>query len=146
MSAASPTTSRQQQRAPHLRARIRRGMFTLLILTTAAWGVASFVEILGADGLSYLDLTQTARVLDPASCGWRSPSGPWPRGAAVIGDPTAAPPGRPRRRRRPRPSGLPRVAIVAPIYNEDTERVFAGLPGDVGGSARPAAAATGSIC
>ena len=39
----------------------------LLILTSAAWGMASFVEILGVDGLSYLDITQTAVFHDPAA-------------------------------------------------------------------------------
>ena len=106
------------------RARVRRAAFTILILATATWGVASFVEILGVDGLSYLDLTHTA--VFAILLLWLSQSF-WTlaAGAAVIG-------GRLLRARPPSPpaatSGpLPRVAIVAPIYNEETERVFAGF-------------------
>ena len=108
-----------------LRARLRRGMFTLLILTSAVWGVASFVEILGADGLSYLDITQT--VVFAVLMLWLSQSF-WTLagGAAVL----AARLLRRRRLSPPQPSAagpLPRVAVIAPIYNEDTERVFAGF-------------------
>ena len=109
-----------------LAARLRRAVFTFLILTTAGWGVASFVEILGVDGLSYLDLTHTARILDSAALavavvldagrGCRRPRRPPVARARRQSPPTAGARGPP-----------PRVAIVAPIYNEETERVFAGF-------------------
>ena len=108
-----------------LRARMRRAVFTFLILTTTAWAVASFVEILGVDGLSYLDLTQTAvfaiLALWLAQSFWTLSGGFTVLAARLLqGAPQAPPPGGPADR-------LPRVAIVAPIYNEETERVFAGL-------------------
>jgi membrane glycosyltransferase len=110
---------------PSLRARIRRGIFTLLILTTATWGVASFVEILGADGLSYLDLTQTAvfsiLILWLAQSFWTLAGGAAVIGTRLLAAKAPAPPAPAAH------EGLPRVAVVAPIYNEDTERVFAGL-------------------
>ena len=110
---------------PSLRARIRRGIFTLLILTTAIWGVASFVEILGTDGLSYLDLTQTAvfsiLILWLAQSFWTLAAGAAVMGTRLFAAEAPAPPP------PTAPDGLARVAIVTPIYNEDTDRVFAGL-------------------
>ena len=107
------------------RARARRAAFTFLIIATTIWGVASFVEILGVDGLSYLDLTHTA--LFSILLLWLSQSF-WTlaAGTAVLALRLF--------RRRP-PSAPPlatdgppaRVAIVAPIYNEETDRVFAGF-------------------
>ena len=43
-----------------LQARRRRLAFLGLILLTTAWGVATFVQILGVDGLNLLDLAHTA--------------------------------------------------------------------------------------
>ena len=120
-----PGASDESRRRLTLQARLRRGVFTFLILATATWGVASFVEILGVDGLSYLDITQSvvfailllwlsqsfwtlaggAGVLTSRLFGGQAPSPPQPDAAAT----------------------LPRVAVIAPIYNEDTERVFAGF-------------------
>ncbi len=106
------------------RARARRAAFTFLIIATAVWSVASFVEILAVDGLSYLDLTHTA--LFSILVLWLSQSF-WTlaAGTAVLAvrlfrsHPPLSPP--------PATAGpRPRVAIVAPIYNEETERVFAG--------------------
>ena len=123
---------RPRQRDAAQRAAYRCGpacaarLFTVLILATAFWGVASFVEILGVDGLSYLDLTHTAVFADPAAVA----------GAVVLdagrrcggpGGTAAAPPRALAAAAGDRPDRLPRVAIVAPIYNEDTERVFAGF-------------------
>ncbi len=108
-----------------IRARARRAAFTFLIFATTIWGVASFVEILGVDGISYLDLTHTA--LFAVLLLWLSQSF-WTlaAGTAVLAMRLL--------RRRPKlspPAATsdppPRVAIVAPIYNEDTERVFAGF-------------------
>ena len=87
--------------------------------------MASFVEILGVDGLSYLDLTHTA--LFSILLLWLSQSF-WTlaAGTAVLAL-------RLFRRRPPSPPPLAtdgppaRVAIVAPIYNEETDRVFAGF-------------------
>ena len=108
-----------------LRARVRRAAFTFLILTTAAWTIASFVEILGVDGLSYLDLTQTAvfsiLVLWLAQSFWTL-SGGFAVLAARLLQRRLPPPPREHAGERP-----PRVAIIAPIYNEETERVFAGF-------------------
>jgi membrane glycosyltransferase len=107
-------------------AKRRRLGFTVLILLTTIWVTASFVQILGVDGLSPLDLAHTAvfviLLVWLAQSFWTLTAG-----AAVLAmrllrhwnpitspsDETAAPP--------------PRAAIVVPIYNEDTHRVFAGL-------------------
>ena len=120
-----PDSSEASRRRLTLRARLRRGVFTLLILTTAAWAITSFVEILGVDGLSYLDITQAALfailALWLSQSFWTLAGGAavmasrlWRRGAAVPSSPAPGEAGPP-----------PRVAVIAPIYNEDTERVFA---------------------
>ena len=109
----------------------------------AVWGVASFVEILGTDGLSYLDITQT--VVFAVLLLWLSQSF-WTLagGAAVLA-------ARLLRRRRlappqPRPPGLPRVAVVAPIYNEDTDARLRRLRAMWEDLRHPAAQRAGSIC
>ena len=120
-----PDGSDDARRRLTLQARLRRGVFTFLILATAIWGVASFVEILGVDGLSYLDITQTVvfaiLVLWLAQSFWTLAGG-----AAVLAARLMA-----RGQVTPPPTvpaaGLPRVAVIAPIYNEETERVFAGF-------------------
>ena len=88
--------------------------------------MASFVEILGADGLSYLDITQTA--VFAVLLLWLSQSF-WTLGRR-CGRARRAPAARAAAPSPPQPSAagpLPRVAVIAPIYNEDTERVFAGF-------------------
>ena len=120
-----PDQNEASRRRLTLRARVRRAVFTFLILTTAAWGIASFVEILGVDGLSYLDLTQTAvfsiLVLWLAQSFWTLSGGFAVLTARLLRGKAPSPPS------REHASRPPRVAIVAPIYNEDTERVFAGF-------------------
>mgnify|MGYP001281143388 CR=1 FL=1 len=118
-----PDANDATRRRLTMRARVRRAVFTFLILTTTAWCVTSFVEILGVDGLSYLDLTQTAvfavLALWLAQSFWTLAGGFAVLGARLLQGHRPAPP-------RPEPMApLPRVAIVAPIYNEDTHRVFA---------------------
>ncbi|HEX6013031.1 MAG TPA: glucans biosynthesis glucosyltransferase MdoH [Geminicoccaceae bacterium] len=106
------------------RARVRRGTFTFLILATTVWGATSFVDILAADGLSYLDLTHTAifviLLVWLAQSFWTLAAG-----AAVLGRRLveASPPSPPPATTGPPPC----AALIAPIYNEETERVFAGL-------------------
>ncbi|MEK0083635.1 glucans biosynthesis glucosyltransferase MdoH [Benzoatithermus flavus] len=106
-------------------ARNRRAAFGFLILATTVWGVATFVEILGTDGLSYLDITHTAiftvLLLWLAQSFWTLAAGAAVLLARLLRTTPPAPPGS-------APAGpLPRVAVIAPIYNEDTERVFAGV-------------------
>jgi membrane glycosyltransferase len=117
--------NRPQLHAPlTARARYRRAMFALLILATTIWGVGSFVEILGVDGLSYLDLTHSAvfaiLLLWLAQSFWSLAAGAIVLGARLLRTPPPTPP--------PAFAGPPpRVAVIAPIYNEETERVFSGL-------------------
>jgi membrane glycosyltransferase len=120
-----PDSSDIARRGLTLRARVRRGVFTFLILATAGWGVASFVEILGVDGLSYLDITQTAvfsiLVLWLSQSFWTLAGGAAVLGARLL---------RGRSPAAPQPMATdtaPRVAAIVPIYNEETDRVFAGL-------------------
>jgi membrane glycosyltransferase len=105
-------------------ARLRRAAFTFLILATTVWGVVSFVEILGVDGLSYLDLTHAAvfavLLLWLSQSFWTLTAGAAVMGGRLLGGRPPSPP--PATAGRP-----PRAAIVVPIYNEETERVFAGL-------------------
>jgi membrane glycosyltransferase len=117
--------ARDRQQAPLTRgARTRRAAFGLLILATTVWGVATFAEILSTDGLSYLDITHTAiftiLLLWLAQSFWTLAAG-----AAVLLHRLlrGVPPTPPRSEAGP----PPRVAVIAPIYNEDTERVFAGV-------------------
>ncbi|MFO1074303.1 MAG: glucans biosynthesis glucosyltransferase MdoH [Geminicoccaceae bacterium] len=105
-------------------ARLRRAMFAVLILTTAFWGVGTFVEILGVDGLSYLDITQSVvfaiLLLWLAQSFWTLAAGAAVLAKRLLLGHRPAPP--------PAHAGPPpRVAVIAPIYNEGTERVFAGL-------------------
>lgn len=108
-------------------ARIRRSMFLVLILTTAVWGVWTLAEILGQEGLSLVDLIHlgvfSLLMLWLSQSFWTLAAGfwvlmarLWTRGRAIT-PPKALGEG----------SDLGRVAIVMPIYNEDTERVFTGL-------------------
>lgn len=106
------------------RARRRRAAFVTLIGATVVWGTASFIEILAADGLSYLDITHsiifTILLLWLAQSFWSLAAG-----AAVLAARLwrTKPPSPPAADAGP----LPRTAIVLPIYNEDTSRVFAGV-------------------
>ncbi len=106
-------------------ARRRRAAFLVLIAATTLWGVWNLAEILAVNGLSALDLAHlvvfTLLMLWLAQSFWTLAAG-----FAVLAVR--------RLRGGPRPPGLPapddaagRVAIVMPIYNEDTARVFAGL-------------------
>ena len=110
-----------------LQARRRRLAFLGLILLTTAWGVATFVQILGVDGLNLLDLAHTAvfsvLLLWLAQSFWTLAAGTAVLGLRLLHGRAVAPP--------PDPAGLPaeppRTALIVPIYNEDTYRVFAGL-------------------
>ncbi|MCL6609640.1 MAG: glucans biosynthesis glucosyltransferase MdoH, partial [Geminicoccaceae bacterium] len=106
-------------------ARRRRATFFVLIVTTTVWGIWILAQILGVNGLSAVDLAHLAvfavLMLWLAQSFWTLAAG-----FAVLAARWA--------RGGPSPPGLPdptdaagRVAIVMPIYNEDTERVFAGL-------------------
>ena len=106
-------------------ARRRRAAFLLLIATTTVWGIWILARILGANGLSALDLAHLA-VFSPLML-WLAQSF-WTLVAGFL-----VLLGRWARRHAAEPA-LPdphdaagRVAIVMPIYNEDTARVFAGL-------------------
>jgi membrane glycosyltransferase len=116
---------RDQALAPLTRsARHRRAAFGLLILATTVWGVASFVDILGTDGLSYLDLTHSVvfsiLLLWLAQSFWTLAAGAAVLLARLLRTTPPSPPG-------PADGAVPRVAVIAPIYNEETERVFAGV-------------------
>lgn len=104
--------------------RRRRAVFGCLIFATVIWGVASFVEILGVDGLSYLDITHTTvfavLLLWLAQSFWTLAAGAAVLAHRLIRTPPPTPP-------PAEPGPPPRVALIVPIYNEDTERVFAGL-------------------
>ncbi|MCS7268506.1 MAG: glucans biosynthesis glucosyltransferase MdoH [Geminicoccaceae bacterium] len=106
-------------------ARRRRATFFVLIVATTVWGTWTLAQILGVNGLSAVDLAHlgvfSLLMLWLAQSFWTLAAGfvvlllRWLR-------------------RRPQPMALPdpsdaagRVAIVMPIYNEDTERVFNGL-------------------
>ncbi len=100
----------------------RRLLFASLVLATFAWMVATFVHLLAGDGLTLLEFLHIGvfalLALWLAQSFWTLAAGfllLWRRG-----------------RRPPPPHGGgraagPRVALVMPIYNEDTERVFAGV-------------------
>ena len=108
------------------RARHRRLVFTVLILTTTFWGTSTFLQILGTDGLSLLDLAHTVvfavLLLWLAQSFWTLGAG----AAVMLGRLWTA-----RRTTAPAaPVQLPtgqRTALVMPIYNEEPGRVFAGL-------------------
>jgi len=106
-------------------ARRRRAMFFVLISSTTIWGIWTLAQILGVNGLSALDLAHLGvfalLMLWLAQSFWTLAAGfavllaRWARGGPsppALPDPT---------------DDAGRVAIVMPIYNEDTERVFAGL-------------------
>ncbi len=100
----------------------RRRLLAFLVLATFAWMVATFVHLLAGDGLTLLEFLHIGvfalLALWLAQSFWTLAAGflvLWRRG-----------------RRPPTPDGGvraagPRVALVMPIYNEDTERVFAGV-------------------
>ena len=104
-----------------LQARRRRLAFLGLILLTTAWGVATFVQILGVDGLNLLDLAHTAvfsvLLLWLAQSFWTLAAGDGRARHCASWHGGAAPP-------PPDPAGLPaeppRTALIVPIYNEDT--------------------------
>ena len=106
------------------RARLRRAVFGVLIIATTVWGMGSFVEILGVDGLSYLDLAHaavfTVLLLWLSQSFWSLAAGAAVLARRLVATPPPTPP-------PALPGPPPRVAMVAPIYNEGTERVFAGL-------------------
>lgn len=106
-------------------ARRRRMMFFLLIAATTVWSIWILAQILGVNGLSAVDLAHLAvfsvLVLWLAQSFWTLAAGfvvlfwRWAKGGVP------APP-------LPDPAdSAGRVALVMPIYNEDTERVFSGL-------------------
>lgn len=105
-------------------ARVRRAAFGCLIFATTIWGVVSFVDILGVDGLSYLDLTHSALfailLLWLAQSFWTLAAGAAVLAGRLVSTPAPTPP-------PALPGPPPRVALIVPIYNEETERVFAGL-------------------
>ncbi|HET6468139.1 MAG TPA: glycosyltransferase, partial [Geminicoccaceae bacterium] len=113
--------------ASHTRsARRRRLVFTLLIGLVTFWGTNTFLDVLATDGLSLLDLAHTAvfavLLLWLAQSFWTLSAG----SAVILG--------RLLRRRDVEPAPAPdnvaavqRTALVMPIYNEGTGRVFEGL-------------------
>ena len=108
------------------RARHRRLVFTVLILTTTFWGTSTFLQILATDGLSLLDIAHTAvfaiLLLWLAQSFWTLSAG----AAVMLGRIFAARAGPAPNRPVQLPTGQ-RTALVMPIYNEDPQRVFAGL-------------------
>jgi membrane glycosyltransferase len=105
-------------------ARRRRSLFIGLGLLTTAWSVVTFSQILAVNGLSALDLAHlvvfTVLVLWLSQSFWTLTAGFGVKLAQLAG----------WRRPLPEPpAGVERgrVAILMPVYNEDTGRVFAGL-------------------
>ena len=102
----------------------RRAVFIGLGVLTAAWAVSSFFEILAVNGVSLLDLVHTAvftiLVLWLSQSFWTLSAGFGVLLKRLLFGRSPKP-----------PSGevdrTARVALVMPIYNEETERVFAGL-------------------
>ncbi len=98
----------------------RRRWLAFLVLATSAWMVATFVHLLAGDGLTLPEFLHIGVFALLAL--WLSQSF-WTLAAGFL---LLA-----RARRRPPPPVAavrgPRVALVMPIYNEDTERVFAGI-------------------
>ena len=106
-------------------ARLRRAVFVVLVLATTVWGVWTLAEILGGRGLNLFDLAHLA--VFSLLMLWLSQSF-WTLGAGFVvllqrlarGTPASPP-----TMSLDQEGG--RVAIVMPIYNEATDRVFAGL-------------------
>ncbi len=103
----------------------RRTAFILLILVTAAWAVSTFAEVLATNGLSVLDIVHLAvfsvLILWLAQSFWTLTAG----AGVVLARLLRA---KPASTARPDAADLAgRVALVMPVYNEETERVFAGL-------------------
>ena len=98
----------------------------LLILATTVWAVSTFAEILATNGLSALDLIHIA--VFTILIGWLAQSF-WTltAGFGVLLVRWWRGPRRPSRLQPMPPAAVGRVAIVMPVYNEDTARVFAGL-------------------
>ena len=113
--------------SPTLGHTLRRTMFFLLVLVTTLIAMGLMVSVFQTDGLSTIELILLVlyAVLFAWICVsfWTAFLGFWvlftgrdrwaiSRQAGTPPDPTATP---------------PRTAILMPIYNEDSERVFAGL-------------------
>ncbi|SNB54670.1 membrane glycosyltransferase [Arboricoccus pini] len=109
------------------RARRRRAIFAILGLLTAAWCVSLFVQILAINGLTILDIVHsvifTILVLWLSQSFWTLSAGFGVRLWRLLRAPRVAPPGS----FVPSPDVRGRAALVMPIYNEGTERVFDGL-------------------
>ncbi len=100
----------------------RQWLLALLVLVTFVWMVASFTRLLAADGLTLPEFLLIGVFALLAL--WLSQSF-W---TLVAGFLVLLRTGRraPAKPEVPAADG-PRVALVMPIYNEDTERVFAGI-------------------
>lgn len=116
---------RRRKVAQDRTARRRRGLFLGLVLVTTAWTVATFTQILSINGLSALDVAHvvvfTLLALWLAQSFWTLTAGFAVKLGRVL---------------RARPAVEPpvvegehggRVAVLMPVCNEDSERVFAGL-------------------
>ncbi|WP_307849341.1 glucans biosynthesis glucosyltransferase MdoH [Rhodospirillum rubrum] len=118
---------RQKERATAML--LRRRLFVLCILILTITAVQSFVHVLSGDGLSALDLALTA-VFVPLAAWLAQSFCTLTAGALMIATQRFS-----WRRRRDEMAdiasglvdSLPRVAIVMPVYNEDSGRVFAGV-------------------
>jgi membrane glycosyltransferase len=120
----APTTPRRILRrgirwTPSLKP--RRLMLLAAVLATAAWSTAQFADILAVDGVSPLDAVHV--LVFGLLAVWLSQSF-WTLTAGFA----ALQLQRLRRRMPPAPAADgPRLALLVPVYNEDSARVFAGV-------------------
>jgi len=101
--------------------RPRRLALLAAVVATAAWSTAQFADILGVDGFSPLDVVHI--LVFGLLAVWLAQSF-WTLVAGFASLCAA--------RLRPRAAGVaapdgPRLALLVPVYNEDSARVFAGI-------------------
>lgn len=106
---------------------MRRAAFFVLIVATSAYGVSKMFDILGANGLTTLELV--ILVLFGITFAWIVVAF-WTAVAGFILDLFRLDPLSLKRQCCRFPPDLPiatRTAVIMPIYNEDTDRVIAGF-------------------
>lgn len=115
--------------APYLR--VRRIVFAVLVVVSAALGTATMAGVVGADGLRALDAVTLALFAVTfawiANAFWNAAIGCW--FLATGRDPLTLQRRQPGANSDTAPSG--RTALVMPVHNEDPERALRGLEATV---------------